>query len=153
MLEEFVGLAVPLGLAGIPAGAGSAAWADDEVVPEAPPPPAIVAAADVPASPLPPAPASPPPPAEESNDEEARIARKLALQKRSSSPLPASSTSGLPNAGFLEPSLAPRADFNPEAGANLRKRSLSESMAVEKKREKEYKRTREDLCEVLGRGC
>ena len=144
MLQEVVSLVVPLGLL-----AGDAAWADDEEVAAETPPPPAVAAATGEGSVSPPS----PPPAEESNDEAARIARKLALQKRSSSPAPAATTSGLPNAGFLEPSLAPRVDFNPEAGANLRKRSLSESMAVEKRREKEYKRTREDLCEVLGRGC
>jgi hypothetical protein len=131
---------------------GRAAWADGEetlaslaaVAVAAPEVLEDLSVAPAPA-PVPAAPASGP-----SDEEAARIAKKLELQKRSAA---AAVTGAVPNPGQLDPALAPRNDFNPDACANLRKRTLSQSMAVEKAREKEYKRTREDLCEVLGRGC
>ena len=51
-----------------------------------------------------------------------------------------------------------RSDINPEAGANLRARSLEENMrgAIEKQNElktRGTKQKRDDMCEMLGRGC
>ena len=86
-------------------------------------------------------------------DEEmaARVARKEAL-------LRAKASGGGAPAGRsgLEGSI--RSDFNPDAGVNLRSRSVLDNaksaLAKQdelKKRDKKQKR--EDLCEMLGRGC
>lgn len=83
----------------------------------------------------------------------ARIARKLELQRKASrgEPLTASTPSSAYTADI-------RSDVNPEAGVDLRSRSFVENtkIAIAKqeemsKRDKQQKR--DDLCEMLGRGC
>mmetsp|Transcript_24230 Transcript_24230/g.58537 ORF Transcript_24230/g.58537 Transcript_24230/m.58537 type:complete len:147 (+) Transcript_24230:163-603(+) len=51
-----------------------------------------------------------------------------------------------------------RSDVNPEAGVNLRSRSAIENAKIAMQKDKEMKnrdkaQKREDLCEMLGRGC
>jgi len=80
----------------------------------------------------------------------ARIARKKELLKRSKS-----------GAGDNEPPAAAsdiRSDVNPDAGVNLRNRSLGENAKVALEKQNEMKgrnkaQKREDMCEMLGRGC
>ena len=93
--------------------------------------------------------------AEPDEAEAARIARKLELQKKSMAggAAPPAESAYRRDGQLPDDALNVRSDFNPEAGQNLRSRTLSQSYDLEKRREKEYKRTRDDLCEVLGRGC
>ncbi len=49
-------------------------------------------------------------------------------------------------------------DYNPAAGVNLRSRSIGENFLIEKEKQDEYKKRdkmqrRDDMCELLGRGC
>jgi len=84
------------------------------------------------------------------SDEEmaARVARKQALLK-----------SGKGAGGNLPVGATDiRSDFNPEASTNLRSRSVIENakIAVEKQSEMKSRnkaQKRDDLCEMLGRGC
>ncbi len=85
------------------------------------------------------------------SDEEmaARIARKQALKN-------ASKPSGRDQ--FPASATDIRSDVNPEAAANLRARSLQENTKIAMEKQKELKsrdksQKREDLCEMLGRGC
>ena len=88
-------------------------------------------------------------------DEEmaARVARKqalLAAQNGRSASSSASSSAGLDS--------NIRSDVNPEAGVNLRSRSFVDNakVALAKQNElkkRDQKQKREDLCEMLGRGC
>eukprot|EP00550_Attheya_septentrionalis_P009686 CAMPEP_0198282192 /NCGR_PEP_ID=MMETSP1449-20131203/2037_1 /TAXON_ID=420275 /ORGANISM="Attheya septentrionalis, Strain CCMP2084" /LENGTH=101 /DNA_ID=CAMNT_0043978335 /DNA_START=206 /DNA_END=511 /DNA_ORIENTATION=+ len=78
----------------------------------------------------------------------ARVARKLALQKSA-----ASTKRSLP-VGATDV----RSDVNPEASVNLRSRSLVENAKVTLEKQGEMKKRdkvqkREDMCEMLGRGC
>mmetsp|Transcript_19415 Transcript_19415/g.29393 ORF Transcript_19415/g.29393 Transcript_19415/m.29393 type:complete len:148 (+) Transcript_19415:124-567(+) len=77
----------------------------------------------------------------------ARIAKKQELLRRAKS-------------GEAPPAAASdiRSDVNPSAGVNLRNRSLAENAknALDKQKEMEKRdkrQKREDLCEMLGRGC
>ena len=78
----------------------------------------------------------------------ARIARKQALKNKTPvgmDEIPTSATDI-------------RSDVNPEAGVNLRGRSLSENAKATLATQKEMKnrdksQNREDLCEIFGRGC
>lgn len=85
----------------------------------------------------------------------ARIARKMELLKTGKAPAP-SAPKG------LDMDRAPitdiRSDVNPEAGVNLRSRSTLENakVALEKQKEmnnRDKAKKREDMCEMLGRGC
>ena len=82
-------------------------------------------------------------------DEEmaARIARKMEL-------LRASKSGGGPTGRTTDI----RSDINPEASVNLRSRSAIENAKIAMEKQKELKtrdnaQKREDLCEMLGRGC
>lgn len=49
-------------------------------------------------------------------------------------------------------------DFNPEAGTNLRAKSIEQNLkeSLEKQKEMKQRKTankRDDMCEMLGRGC
>ena len=51
-----------------------------------------------------------------------------------------------------------RSDYNPEAGVNLRARSLADNTKLamakqEEMKKRDKKQKRDDLCEMLGRGC
>ncbi len=83
-------------------------------------------------------------------DEEmaARVARKQELLRRAK------------NGGGSTPVSATdiRSDVNPEAGVNLRNRSFAENTKAAMDKQAELKnrdkaQKREDLCEMLGRGC
>ena len=84
-------------------------------------------------------------------DEEmaARVARKqelLRAKERSSAPQP--------GGGFFNPNL----DVNPEAAAALRSRSILDNAKASLAKQEELKarnklQKRDDLCEMLGRGC
>ena len=84
----------------------------------------------------------------------ARVARKQALLK-------ASKPSGGPRDNTLPVGAAVndiRSDVNPEAGENLRNRSVVENakIALEKQNEmrgRNKMQKRDDLCEMFGRGC
>ena len=85
------------------------------------------------------------------SDEEmaARIARKQALKN-------AQKQSGRDQ--FPTSATDIRSDVNPEAAVNLRARSLQENTKIAMDKQKELKsrdksQKREDLCEMLGRGC
>lgn len=83
-------------------------------------------------------------------DEEmaARVRRKQELLRAKSiggGPSPVSAT-------------AIRSDVNPDAGVSLRSRSAVENAKIAMDKQKELKKrskaqTRDDLCEMLGRGC
>lgn len=84
------------------------------------------------------------------SDEEmaARIARKQALK----------SGKGLKSDANPVAATDIRSDVNPDAAVNLRSRSLSENTKIAMEKQKEMKsrnkdQKREDLCEMLGRGC
>mmetsp|Transcript_7020 Transcript_7020/g.10346 ORF Transcript_7020/g.10346 Transcript_7020/m.10346 type:complete len:153 (-) Transcript_7020:455-913(-) len=84
-------------------------------------------------------------------DEEmaARIARKMELLKAQKA------NSGGPARGLATDI---RSDVNPDAAANLRSRSAIENAKIAMEKQKEIKnrgntQKREDLCEMLGRGC
>ena len=90
---------------------------------------------------------------------EARVARKMELLRAASkggSAPRASSAANSGLAGSLESNM--RNDFNPDAAVQLRSRSMVDNAKVAmakqdelKKRDKKQKR--DDLCEMLGRGC
>ncbi|EJK45797.1 hypothetical protein THAOC_35567, partial [Thalassiosira oceanica] len=78
---------------------------------------------------------------------EARIKRKMEL-------LAAKKSSGAPTGRATDI----RSDVNPDAAVNLRSRSAIENAKIAMDRQKELKnrdkaQKREDLCEMLGRGC
>eukprot|EP00978_Attheya_sp_CCMP212_P048964 scaffold598648_cov43-Attheya_sp.AAC.1 len=82
----------------------------------------------------------------------ARVARKLALQKSAAST--SSKRSSLPGSAATDV----RSDVNPEAAVNLRSRSLVENAVATLEKQEEMKKRdkiqkREDMCEMLGRGC
>lgn len=93
---------------------------------------------------------------------EARVARKMELLRasaRSGGGAVGGGGAVAPNGGLgnLLDSSA-RSDYNPEAAINLRSRSAIENAKLAmskneelKKRDKQQKR--DDLCEMLGRGC
>ena len=85
-------------------------------------------------------------------DEEmaARIARKMELLR--------ASKSGGGSGGPTGRATDIRSDINPEAAVNLRSRSAIENAKIAMEKQKELKtrdnaQKREDLCEMLGRGC
>ena len=85
------------------------------------------------------------------SDEEmaARVARKMEL-------LRASKSGG--SGGATGRATDIRSDINPEAAVNLRSRSALENAKIAMEKQKELKsrdnaQKREDLCEMLGRGC
>ena len=80
----------------------------------------------------------------------ARVARKLELQRAA-----ARGTAGSGNRG-LDGSI--RSDINPEASLNLRSRGIVENARASLAKQDELKtrtraQKRDDLCEMLGRGC
>mmetsp|Transcript_5310 Transcript_5310/g.12056 ORF Transcript_5310/g.12056 Transcript_5310/m.12056 type:complete len:164 (+) Transcript_5310:171-662(+) len=91
------------------------------------------------------------------NDDEmaARVARKMELLKKKSGgggPAAARSDNMAPGATDI------RSDVNPDAGVNLRSRSALENAKIAMDKQKEMKgrdvaKKREDMCEMLGRGC
>ena len=83
----------------------------------------------------------------------ARIARKMELLQKSK----AGGSSG-GGGGIKSPYSDIRSDINPEAAVNLRSRSAVENAKIAMEKQKEMKsrdnaKKREDLCEMLGRGC
>lgn len=87
-------------------------------------------------------------------DEEmaARIARKMELLRASKS------GGGGSGGGPTGRATDIRSDINPEAAVNLRSRSALENAKIAMEKQKELKtrdnaQKREDLCEMLGRGC
>ncbi|KAI2497384.1 hypothetical protein MHU86_17095 [Fragilaria crotonensis] len=94
----------------------------------------------------------------------ARVARKLELQRKSrggggggggGGSTSAASSAGIPSSAYTADI---RSDINPEAGTDLRSRSFVENtkIALEKQEEmakRDKKQKREDMCEMLGRGC
>ena len=83
------------------------------------------------------------------SDEEmaARVAKKMELLRSAKS-----------RTGSTVSSTDVRSDINPDAAVNLRSRSALENakIAMEKQKEmksRDSKQKREDLCEMLGRGC
>lgn len=86
----------------------------------------------------------------------ARIARKMELLNKSKS----SGGGGGGGGDGLgrEPVTDIRSDVNPDAAVNLRSRSAVENAKIAMEKQKEMKarsntQKREDLCEMLGRGC
>eukprot|EP00984_Skeletonema_dohrnii_P006802 scaffold2425_cov76-Skeletonema_dohrnii-CCMP3373.AAC.18 len=93
------------------------------------------------------------------SDEEmaARIARKMELLNKSKSGGGGGGGGGL-GGGGTTPVTDIRSDVNPEAAVNLRSRSAVENAKIAMDKQKEMKsrdnaKKREDLCEMLGRGC
>ncbi|KAL7490673.1 hypothetical protein ACHAWT_000227 [Skeletonema menzelii] len=89
------------------------------------------------------------------SDEEmaARIARKMELLQKSKA-----GGGGGGGGGGKSPYSDIRSDINPEAAVNLRSRSAVENAKIAMEKQKEMKsrdnaKKREDLCEMLGRGC
>ena len=90
----------------------------------------------------------------------ARVARKLELQRKSrggggGGGATSASSAGIPSSAYTADI---RSDINPEAGTDLRSRSFVENtkIALEKQEElakRDKKQKREDMCEMLGRGC
>ena len=91
----------------------------------------------------------------------ARVARKLELQRKARgggggmTSTAAPTADGIPSSAYTADI---RSDVNPEAGVDLRSRSFLENtkIALEKQEElakRDQKQKREDLCEMLGRGC
>ena len=85
-------------------------------------------------------------------DEEmaARVARKQELLRAKAAGGTASTQRGLDG--------AIRSDINPDAGVNLRSRSMLENAKAtlakqEELKKRDKKQQRDDLCEMLGRGC
>lgn len=66
---------------------------------------------------------------------------------------------GSDDGGMMAPGASDiRSDVNPDAGVNLRSRSALENakIAMDKQKEMKGRKTaqkREDMCEMLGRGC
>lgn len=82
----------------------------------------------------------------------ARVARKQELLRKQSQ----GSSYGRAPPGSLDAAI--RVDFNPEAAVSLRSRSVLDNarVALEKQDEmkkRDKKQKRDDLCEMLGRGC
>mmetsp|Transcript_26252 Transcript_26252/g.37492 ORF Transcript_26252/g.37492 Transcript_26252/m.37492 type:complete len:164 (+) Transcript_26252:34-525(+) len=89
------------------------------------------------------------------SDEEmaARIARKMELLQKSKA-----GGGGGGGGGVKSPYADIRSDVNPEAAVNLRSRSAVDNAKIAIEKQKELKsrdnaKKREDLCEMLGRGC
>lgn len=83
-----------------------------------------------------------------SEEEKARITRKMELLK--------ASRGGKPE--IVSSASAIRSDVNPDAAVSLRSRSVMENtkIAIEKQNElksRDKAQKREDMCEMLGRGC
>ena len=82
----------------------------------------------------------------------ARVRRKQELLKAKSS----GGAFGGVTASGLDGSI--RSDFNPDAGVDLRSRSVLENTKYalakqEEMKKRDKKQKRDDLCEMLGRGC
>ena len=82
---------------------------------------------------------------------EARVARKMELLRAQSR------RSSAPGGGSALDSYL-QSDINPEAGANLRSRGMLENAKASLAKQAEIKtrskaQKRDDLCEMLGRGC
>ena len=97
-----------------------------------------------------------------SEEEKARVQRKMELLRAKSGGAPApkpsvdAQTGMQMNQQFFENGI--RSDFNPEAAANLRSRSFVENAKAtlasqEELKKRDKKQKREDMCEMLGRGC
>jgi LPS O-antigen subunit length determinant protein (WzzB/FepE family) len=83
-----------------------------------------------------------------SEEEKARIARKMELLEASKSG----------KREVVSSAAAIRSDINPDAAVSLRSRSALENTKIAMEKQKELKnrnkaQKREDLCEMLGRGC
>jgi len=83
----------------------------------------------------------------------ARIARKMELLQKSKA-----GGGGGGGGGGKSPYSDIRSDVNPEAAVNLRSRSAVDNAKIAIEKQKEIKsrdnaKKREDLCEMLGRGC
>lgn len=79
----------------------------------------------------------------------ARVARKMELLKKAK---------GAGGGGPTGKATDIRSDVNPEAAVNLRSRSALENAKIAMEKQKEMKtrdstQKREDMCEMLGRGC
>lgn len=91
----------------------------------------------------------------------AKVAKKLALLNGTagggSSGGSGAGSSGL-GADLPTGAMNIRSDINPEAGQNLRSKTSLENMQLALEKQKELKnrsktQKRDDLCEMLGRGC
>ena len=94
---------------------------------------------------------------------EARVARKMELLRQRdaaatgrSSPAMDPGEQQIFNQQIYESSI--RSDFNPDAGVNLRSRSIIDNAKAslakqEELKKRDKKQKRDDLCEMLGRGC
>lgn len=83
----------------------------------------------------------------------ARIARKMELLQKSKA-----GGGGGGGGGMKSPYADIRSDINPDAAVNLRSRSAVDNAKIAIEKQKELKsrdnaKKREDLCEMLGRGC
>ena len=92
----------------------------------------------------------------------AKVAKKLALLNGTASSSGSSGGSGAGSSGFGADlptgAMNIRSDINPEAGQNLRSKTSLENMQLALEKQKELKnrsktQKRDDLCEMLGRGC
>ena len=97
-----------------------------------------------------------------SDEEAARVQRKMELLRAKSGGAPApkpsidAQTGMQMNQQFFESNM--RSDYNPEAAAALRSRSFVENAKAtlasqEELKKRDKKQKREDMCEMLGRGC
>ena len=97
-----------------------------------------------------------------SDEEKARVQRKMELLRAKSGGAPApkpsidAQTGMQMNQQFFESNM--RSDYNPEAAAALRSRSFVENAKAtlasqEELKKRDKKQKREDMCEMLGRGC
>ena len=97
-----------------------------------------------------------------SDEEKARVQRKMELLRAKSGGAPApkpsvdAQTGMQMNQQFFENNM--RSDYNPEAAAALRSRSFVENAKAtlasqEELKKRDKKQKREDMCEMLGRGC
>ena len=96
-----------------------------------------------------------------SDEEAARVARKMELLRAKSGGAPAprvpdAQTGMQLNQAVFEAGI--RSDFNPEAAVALRSRTFAENAKAtlakqEELKKRDAKQKRDDLCEMLGRGC
>lgn len=90
---------------------------------------------------------------------EARVARKMELLRASSGGPKGSAGAGAANGGLASVlDSSARSDYNPDAAVNLRSRSAIENAKLamsknEEMKKRDKKQKRDDLCEMLGRGC
>ena len=88
----------------------------------------------------------------------AKVAKKLALLNGTAGSSGGSNSSSGLGADLPTGAMNIRSDINPEAGQNLRSKTSLENMQLALEKQKELKnrsktQKRDDLCEMLGRGC